>query len=242
MDRQEISFEMGSRLKSLREEKRLSYQELADILFEKYGVKVSKDSLRDYEICSGYRSKAKSLPNLGMRTEYLYILSDFYEVSSDYILGFSTHRNYKTRGITLEQIQISGEAAKVQENFWCKEMAHHHTSEEETEAIKKGAIWPYYLRIRNAFYGSRKQYFDILRGIARYIAMTLAVEDAKNLTSFPSSPLGYAHEFQTAAQRDDFLEKNSPLYRSYAAFNLQNTIMRFIDDTANKIANDVLNK
>ena len=40
MDRQEISFEMGSRLKSLREEKRLSYQELADILFEKYGVKV----------------------------------------------------------------------------------------------------------------------------------------------------------------------------------------------------------
>ena len=86
MDRQTLSFEMGSRLKSLREERHLSYQELADALFEKYGIKISKDSLRDYEICSDYRSKAKSLPNLGMRTEYLIALSDFYEVSTDYLL------------------------------------------------------------------------------------------------------------------------------------------------------------
>ena len=86
MDRQALSFEMGSRLKSLREENQLSYQELADALLEKYGIKISKDSLRDYEICSDYRSKAKSLPNLGMRTEYLIILSDFYEVSTDYLL------------------------------------------------------------------------------------------------------------------------------------------------------------
>ena len=86
MNRQELSFEMGSRLKSLREEKHLSYQELADALLDKYGIKISKDSLRDYEICSDYRSKAKSLPNLGMRTEYLIALSDFYEVSTDYLL------------------------------------------------------------------------------------------------------------------------------------------------------------
>ena len=86
MERQELSFEMGARLKSLREEKHLSYQELADALLDKYGIKISKDSLRDYEICSDYRSKAKSLPNLGMRTEYLIALSDFYEVSTDYLL------------------------------------------------------------------------------------------------------------------------------------------------------------
>ena len=86
MDRQALSFEMGSRLKALREEKHLSYQELADALLKKYGIKISKDSLRDYEICSDYRSKAKSLPNLGMRTEYLIALSDFYEVSTDYLL------------------------------------------------------------------------------------------------------------------------------------------------------------
>lgn len=86
MDKQEMSFEIGSRLKSLREEKHLSYQGLADALLKKYGIKISKDSLRDYEICSDYRSKAKSLPNLGMRTEYLIALSDFYEVSTDYLL------------------------------------------------------------------------------------------------------------------------------------------------------------
>ena len=39
MDRQALSFEMGSRLKSLREENQLSYQELADALLEKYGIK-----------------------------------------------------------------------------------------------------------------------------------------------------------------------------------------------------------
>ncbi|HJB81389.1 MAG TPA: helix-turn-helix domain-containing protein [Candidatus Flavonifractor intestinigallinarum] len=86
MNRKELSFEMGSRLKSLREERHISYQELADALLEKYGIKISKDSLRDYEISSDYRSKAKSLPNLGMRTEYLIALSDFYEVSTDYLL------------------------------------------------------------------------------------------------------------------------------------------------------------
>lgn len=89
MDKQEMSFEMGSRLKSLREEKHLSYQELADALLKNYEIKISKDSLRDYEICSNYRSKAKSLPNLGMRTEYLFVLADFYGVSTDWLLGIS---------------------------------------------------------------------------------------------------------------------------------------------------------
>lgn len=86
MDRQAMSFEMGARLKSLREEKGLSYKELAEALFNEYEIKISKDSLRDYEISSDYRSKSKSLPNLGMRTEYLIALSDFYEVSTDYLL------------------------------------------------------------------------------------------------------------------------------------------------------------
>ncbi len=89
MDKQKISFDMGLRLKDLREARGLSYQGLADTLFNNYGIKISKDSLRDYEISSDYRSKAKSLPNLGMRTEYLYVLADFYGVSTDYLLGLS---------------------------------------------------------------------------------------------------------------------------------------------------------
>ena len=80
---------MGSRLRALREENRLSYQDLANDLLSKYGIKISKDSLRDYEISSDFRSKAKSLPNLGMRTEYLFVLADFYGVSTDWLLGIS---------------------------------------------------------------------------------------------------------------------------------------------------------
>ena len=107
MDRQTMSFEMGSRLKSLREEKGLSYQELADALLDNYEIKISKDSLRDYEINKDFRSKAKLLPNLGMRTEYLYVLAKFYGVSADWLLGLSDYRDDKARQITLDDLGFS---------------------------------------------------------------------------------------------------------------------------------------
>jgi hypothetical protein len=93
MNKREISFGMGKRLRSLREEKGISYQDLANALLDNYGIKISKDSLRDYEIDGDYRAKSKNLPNMGMRTEYLYALADFYCVSADYILGFSESKS-----------------------------------------------------------------------------------------------------------------------------------------------------
>lgn len=238
MDRRSISFDMGSRLKSLREKKNLSYQGLADALLNNYGIKISKDSLRDYEITSDYRAKAKSLPNLGMRTEYLYVLADFYKVSTDYLLGLSKYKNYNTRKITLEQLGVSSEAADVQANLWGNFSTHN--SAEVSKAIKMGAYWPYYRRIRDAFYGSEKQYFDILCSVARYVSRVIALRDAKNITTFPNSAIGYNHTFESKTQRDKFLERHSPLSRSYVAFELQNTIMGFIDNMSEKIADDVL--
>lgn len=125
MNKQEMSFEIGSRLKSLREEKHLSYQGLADALLKKYGIKISKDSLRDYEICSDYRSKAKSLPNLGMRTEYLIALSDFYKVSTDYLLCKTDVRSQDIQvreicrytGLTEEAVETLRSFANVNENL-----------------------------------------------------------------------------------------------------------------------------
>lgn len=77
---------MAERLKKLREEKGLSHERLSKALFEQYGVKISRDSLMNYEATENHEKAGK---NQGMRVEYLRCLSDFYGVSSDYILGIS---------------------------------------------------------------------------------------------------------------------------------------------------------
>lgn len=87
MDKQRVSFTLGSRLEELRKSKGLTHVALAKQLKEAYGIEVSRDSLMAYEISSEFRAKASKLPNLGMRIEYLYCLADFYGVSLDYLLG-----------------------------------------------------------------------------------------------------------------------------------------------------------
>lgn len=101
MERQELSFTLGKRLKDLREEQGLSHVELIRQLNEKYGISPSRDSIMAYEIADGSRAKASKLPNLGMRVETLYCLADFYGVSLDYLLGKTDISNADTnvRGI-----------------------------------------------------------------------------------------------------------------------------------------------
>ncbi len=79
------SFIMAERLKRLREEKGLSHDKLSKALFENYGVKISSDSLINYEVTNENHTKAYK--NQGMRVEYLRCFADFYGVSADYILG-----------------------------------------------------------------------------------------------------------------------------------------------------------
>ena len=79
------SFIMAKRLKQLREEKGLSHEKLSKSLSDQYGVKISSDSLINYEVTDLNHSKA--CKNQGMRVEYLRCLADFYGVSTDYILG-----------------------------------------------------------------------------------------------------------------------------------------------------------
>lgn len=81
------SFVMADRLRSLRESKKLSHEKLSKSIFEKYGIKISSDSLMNYEVSREEHSK--KYKNLGMRVEYLYCLADFYGVSTDWILGIS---------------------------------------------------------------------------------------------------------------------------------------------------------
>ncbi len=91
MTKQEQSFLMAKRLKGLRNEKGLSCAELSAALLDKYGIKISRDSLMSYEIQTEHHSKIKDgkYPNLNMGVEYLNAFAQFYGVSTDFLLGLS---------------------------------------------------------------------------------------------------------------------------------------------------------
>lgn len=81
------SLVMATRLKSLREQQGLSHVALAKALKDKYGIDISRDTLMNYEVADPNHTKAGK--NKGMRAEFLWCFADYYEVSSDYLLGFS---------------------------------------------------------------------------------------------------------------------------------------------------------
>ena len=87
----EKSFVMAKRLKELREGKNLSHVKLAKALKEQYGIEVSRDSLMAYEVSDPNSTKAYR--NEGMKVEYLRCLAEFYEVSVDYLLGYTNDQD-----------------------------------------------------------------------------------------------------------------------------------------------------
>lgn len=116
MDKQAISFVVGKRLKELREERLLSHDKLKDQLKEKYGISVSRDSLMAYEISDETRAKADKLPNMGMRSETLYCLADFYGVSLDYLLGKT---DIKSSDTDLRSVcEYTGLTEQAVKNIW----------------------------------------------------------------------------------------------------------------------------
>ena len=81
------SFIMAERLRELRESHGLSHAKLSSELNTQYGIKISDDSLMNYEVSNEFHTKARK--NMGMRVEYLRYFSDFYNVSTDYLLGLT---------------------------------------------------------------------------------------------------------------------------------------------------------
>lgn len=87
---------VSGRLRELRTEydngKPISHAKLAEKLQEKYHVKISEQTLKDYEraaINGTTQNTTKGNAICGMRIEYLDMFADFYGVSTDYILGKS---------------------------------------------------------------------------------------------------------------------------------------------------------
>lgn len=130
----EKSFIMAERLKQLREEKGLSHDKLSKALLDQYGVKISSDSLMNYEVADAGHTKAYK--NQGMRVEYLRCLADFYGVSADYILG---QINDPCRvPSAIDELGFSEESVK-----WFRDL----------KAVKKhGIIWDFNPIFENSYF------------------------------------------------------------------------------------------
>ena len=128
------SFIMADRLRQLRESKKLSHEKLSKALSEKYGIKISSDSLMNYEVSR--EDHSKKYKNLGMRVEYLYCFADFYSVSTDYLLGIS---NVKSPDENLQAVvEYTGIPEDAIQTFQkCAEMKHLLSTEQPNAQIRK---------------------------------------------------------------------------------------------------------
>lgn len=103
------------RLEDLRKEKKLSFEQLSKQLAER-GTIISHTNLRNYEI----NDPLHSLHNRtrSMSIEYLVAFADFYDVSVEYLLGFSDSRKREYHDIA-EQLGLCDGA--IDELTRCKE-------------------------------------------------------------------------------------------------------------------------
>ena len=77
----------STRLKRLRESKKLSHDKLSDEIEDRYGVHIDKKTLINYEKAETLSSKPEAVK--GMNITRLTALADYYGVSTDYLLGVS---------------------------------------------------------------------------------------------------------------------------------------------------------
>lgn len=103
------------RLEDLRKEKKLSFEQLSKQLAER-GTTISHTNLRNYEI----NDPLHSLHNRtrSMSIEYLVAFADFYDVSVEYLLGFTNSRKREYHDIS-EQLGLCDEA--IDELIRCRE-------------------------------------------------------------------------------------------------------------------------
>lgn len=96
---EELTAILAERLRTLRQDRGLTILGLKAALKEKYGIDISGESLTNYEVKDSNHSKYGK--NEGMNVKYLRCLADFYNVSTDYLLGRSNVRTRDERITTL---------------------------------------------------------------------------------------------------------------------------------------------
>lgn len=116
---------MATRLRELREQKKLSHNALSKAIKDKYNIDISRDSLMSYEVADPHHTKAYK--NEGMRVEYLRCLADFYGVSANYLLGISNDPAIKS--YTVDELGLSKEVV---------EHLNHYRSQKDADSFISG--------------------------------------------------------------------------------------------------------
>lgn len=106
------SFIMAERLKKLRESKGLSHERLSTAIREQYGVNISRDSLINYEVSTADHTKAYK--NQGMSVKNLQCLACFYNVSTEYLLGYT--KDPQRISSVADEMGISSKAIEMLRN------------------------------------------------------------------------------------------------------------------------------
>lgn len=132
---EELTVTLAKRLRSLRQDRGLTILGLKEALKEKYGIDISGESLTNYEVKDSTHTKYGK--NEGMNVKYLRCLADFYNVSTDYLLGRS---KVSTRN---EEIQKVANYTRLSNRALL--MLHSDMTEEQIEVfnllLDNGLFW-----------------------------------------------------------------------------------------------------
>lgn len=207
-----------TRLNELMQERGVSQEKLARAL----GIKRQTVSL--------YKT-GQSSPDV----EKLSLIAEFFNVSSDWLLGLSDFRNYENRGVTASSLGMTDESAKKQSSYWG--WLDGVSPEDMEIGVKR--YFPY---IWNEFLSS-DAFLDFLREIGNYVesAIKETLFEKSTLPFTVYNPFGFPIEIATEEDRQRNLPKH-PLKESVTAWRLERSIMQWIDSIAQKKADEILNK
>lgn len=169
----------------------------------------------------GFYCNGERIPDaLGVRA-----IAEKCNVSADWLLGLSNYPNYDDRGITAEELGMTGEAAQSIRNLW--------------KNIYEGVpIAKYYKRIWNSFLDS-PDFFLILDSVARYVQKVSRVEQVIKAKGFPIKYNDKEHDWiKDETARQEYIKANSNFSYSYEAFSVQRSVMTFVDRTAKRFASE----
>lgn len=173
---------------------------------DKYGINISVDSLKNYEVSKV--PHAKAYKNEGMRVEYLRCLADFYGVSADYILGQISDPCRVPSAI--DELGLSEKIVK-----WLAEV----------QSLKRrGIIWNMNPVFENSFFQclvySLTDYMDAARAEEIYVQLHDQFFDYSQAYSVEEGE-SIREQFEQAVMEAADNKRYTPQVRSHLRANLQ---------------------
>ena len=189
---------------------------MGDMTLEQFAKKLSMS-----RATVGFYAAGQRIPDaLGLKK-----IAEKCNVSTDWLLGLSNYPNYDDRGITAEELGMTGEAAQSIRNLW--------------ENIYKGVpIAKYYKKIWNLFLTSA-DFFLILDSVARYVRKVSRFEQVIKAKDFPIKYNDKERDWiKDETARQEYIKHNSNFAYSYEAFSVQRSVMAFVDCAAKRLASE----